>query len=118
VHGARGSDGGAQVRRGGEMVHFEAFVQELQEHTVLYGNSIGFGGGNFTCGAFSQAVMFTAKFEAGPGRYEKGVDLIREVLFCTQFTPARLKVRPSLPCPSALHDCVMLCDVFFSCSLA
>ena len=28
--------------------------QELQEHTVLYGNSIGFGGGNFTCGAFSQ----------------------------------------------------------------
>jgi hypothetical protein len=32
---------GAQVRRGGELVHFEAFVQELQEHTVLYGNSIG-----------------------------------------------------------------------------
>lgn len=40
--------------RDGAVVPYEQLVQELQDQTVGYGNSLGVGGGNFVCGAFSQ----------------------------------------------------------------
>ena len=40
-----------------EEIGWEEVVQELQDHVVHYGNSLGFGGGNFSCGAFSQVAI-------------------------------------------------------------
>ena len=37
-----------------EEVGWQEVVQGLQEELVHYGNSLGLGGSNFLCGAFSQ----------------------------------------------------------------
>ena len=73
-------------------IGWEAVVQELQDHLVHYGNSLGFGGGNFACGAFSQVVVFSLKSQGGVARYSKAVQLAREVLCDSVFTHERLAI--------------------------
>lgn len=48
----------------GEVISHEDVVEELERDTVSYSNAVGFGQSmNFLCGAFSQLVGFTMKFE-------------------------------------------------------
>jgi Zn-dependent M16 (insulinase) family peptidase len=77
---------------GTEEIGWESVVQELQDELVHYGNSLGFGGGNFSCGAFSQIVVLSLKSEAGVSRYCKAVSLTKEIACDTVFTPERLAV--------------------------
>ena len=59
---ALAGDGGVQE------VSWETVVAELQDELVHYGNSLGFGGGNFSCGAFSQMMVVSLKCQAGAAR--------------------------------------------------
>ena len=82
----RAADGSVQ------QVGWEVVVQELQDDLVHYGNSIGIGGGNFTCGAFSQMMVMSFKSQRGAERFRKTVQLAREITFDSVFTPDRLAV--------------------------
>ena len=44
-----------------EDVGWQEVVQGLQQELVHYGNSLGFGGSNFQCGAFSQMLVLSFK---------------------------------------------------------
>ena len=70
----RPSDGG-QV----EEVGWQTVVQDLQQELVNYGNSLGFGGGNFSCGAFSQIVILSFKAQGTVAAYRRAVELMRQV---------------------------------------
>ena len=78
-------------------------VSELQDKAVSYSNSLGIGGGNFTCGPFSQAAIFHAK--CLKSRYLQCVSLVGDVLFRRVGDPSETR-----PCqaPCGLSHCSIL----------
>jgi len=78
--------------RDGAVVPYEQLVQELQDQTVGYGNSLGVGGGNFVCGAFSQVAIFSMKVRNTQGHYLEAISLLRDVLVNSTFEAERLRV--------------------------
>lgn len=69
---------------------YEDFVAKLFAETISYGTSIGLSSGSaFSAGSFS--MLFNISMQVEPSKYKTAVDLYRQILFHTKFTPERIK---------------------------
>lgn len=69
---------------------YEEFVAKLFRETVSYGTSIGLSSSScFSAGPFS--MLFNVSMQVEPSKYRAAVDLYRQILCSTKFTPERVK---------------------------
>ncbi|OWF39921.1 uncharacterized protein C05D11.1-like [Mizuhopecten yessoensis] len=79
------------ILRDGELISHEEIVKQLEADMLSYGGGLGVtGGGNFSCGAYPQVVDLQLQLEKD--KYEKGIQLMKELLYRSKFTVDRLKI--------------------------
>ncbi|KAF5295450.1 hypothetical protein FQA39_LY13111 [Lamprigera yunnana] len=81
------------LERDGVIISYEDVIAQLQDDTVSAGKGIGLCGldsGRFSCASFANTVSIILQVE--PGKFERGVIWLRELLYQTKFTVERLKI--------------------------
>ncbi|XP_065331975.1 uncharacterized protein C05D11.1-like [Cloeon dipterum] len=79
------------VVRDGVLIPYEAVVAELESDTVISSTAFGLGvPKRFSCGPFGQTAVLMLQLE--PGKYERCVKWMQEILFHSQLTMERLSV--------------------------
>lgn len=84
------------VLRGNTIIPYEEVVRELAADTLYRESTIGLAlhsGGRFSCGSYCSYAAVIIKVEMA--KYERGVQLLQEILFKSQFTAQRVKVKAS-----------------------
>ena len=72
------------------MIPHERVIAELEKDTQSTDTGLGLPPGCFLCGHFPHLLVAEVKVEEG--KYERGVQWLRDVLYGTQFTAERLKI--------------------------
>ncbi|XP_023340158.1 uncharacterized protein C05D11.1 [Eurytemora carolleeae] len=80
----------SSVEDGEDKLTHEEVVAALEEQFLTSTASIGVSGSRFLPGAFSQSVCLYLQTQ--PQKYNKAVEWIRKILFCTKLTPDRIRV--------------------------
>ncbi|KAK3088334.1 hypothetical protein FSP39_017783 [Pinctada imbricata] len=73
-----------------ELISHEEVIKMLQADTLFTSAGLGLNGGLFGCGSYAQIVHIAIKVEQE--KYERGVEILKDILFNTKFTPERLKI--------------------------
>ncbi|XP_058054864.1 uncharacterized protein C05D11.1-like [Anopheles bellator] len=79
------------VRRGDKLVPYEEVVTALESDTVETATGLGFkASGRFSLGSYSNVAAL--HMQVSREKYAKGIELIGELLYRTEFTAERIKV--------------------------
>ncbi|KAK3859607.1 hypothetical protein Pcinc_034292 [Petrolisthes cinctipes] len=81
------------VVRGDQVIPYEDVVRELAADTLNQDASVGLAlnGRRFSCGSYCTNAAVVIKVEMG--KYERGIQWLREILFQSQFTTERVQVK-------------------------
>eukprot|EP00794_Sanderia_malayensis_P015886 gene15886-17486_t len=78
------------ILRDGQLIPHEDVVKQLAADTLSNSSSVGFCGGTFSPGSYSEIFMLQLKMEVS--KFEKGVQWLHELLYRIQFSADRLKI--------------------------
>jgi len=78
------------ILRDGKLIPHDEIVKQLAADTLTNSASTGICGDTFHPGKFSTAFMLQLKMEVN--NFEKGIQWLRELLYCVQFTAERIKI--------------------------
>lgn len=83
--------GECPIERNGKIIPYEQVVAEIEADTIAADCRMGFEGmAKFGCGAYSHSANLMLQLEMG--KYTKGIQWIRELLYDAKFNPERLKI--------------------------